>query len=398
MFRITLGLLVCLCTPIAVRAAEPPKAAPLQLPADFDAKAAEYLAARVKVSHFNGVVLVAVDGQPVFRRGYGSANLDYDLPNTPGTKFRVGSVSKQFTDAAILKLEEQGKLAVTDPVGMYVPDCPEAWADVTLLQLMSHTGGIPEYTPKVSRTPGGWSRPYAPRELIDLMRDKPLDFTPGEKWSYSNTGYVLLGMVIEAASGSKYADYLRDTIFAPLGMTDSGVETGPGVLPNRATGYIPSQGKLVPMYLDMSVFYGDGAVYSTADDLILWDRALAANMVLGPAATEKMFTPVKKGYACGWMVDRKFGQARQHHSGHVPGFTTQLARYPDVGMLVVVLSNADQFVVVPMADDLAAIALGEKYQLPKPPEPKKTPKDEKKEWTPCWVADSACQWPGTLLR
>ncbi|HJZ55910.1 MAG TPA: serine hydrolase, partial [Gemmataceae bacterium] len=128
MFRITLGLLVCLCTPIAVRAAEPPKAEPLQLPTDFEAKAAEYVAARVKANQFNGVVLVAVDGQPVFRRGYGLANSDYDIPNTPKTKFRVGSVSKQFTAAAILKLEEQGKLKLTDPVGKYLPDCPQAWA------------------------------------------------------------------------------------------------------------------------------------------------------------------------------------------------------------------------------------------------------------------------------
>ncbi|HJZ59728.1 MAG TPA: serine hydrolase domain-containing protein, partial [Gemmataceae bacterium] len=226
------------------------------------------------------------------------------------------------------------------------------------------------------------SRRYTPEEIIDLVKDRPLDFDPGEKYRYSNTGYVLLGMVIEAVTESAYAKFMQDTIFAPLGMADSGVETGPMVLANRATGYFWSQGKLVPaVSLHMSLFHGDGAVYSTVDDLIVWDRALAANKLLGSAATEKMFTPVKSGYACGWIVDRKFGRARQHHNGRVPGFTTQLVRYPDVGLFVVVLSNADQLLVLPMADDLAAIAFGKKYELPKPPEPEE-PNDGKKDGKP----------------
>ncbi|MBX9583574.1 MAG: beta-lactamase family protein [Gemmataceae bacterium] len=270
-------------------AAAPPD--PVTPPADFAARAEAYMAAQAAVNDFSGVVLVAVDGRPVFRRACGFANRDWDIPNTPDTKFRIASVTKQFTSAAILLLEQQGKLSVSDPVGKHLSDVPVAWADVTLLQLMSHTGGIPNAQPAVALAPGGLARHYRPRQVIDLVKDKPLEFPPGEKWVYSNTGYVLLGMVIEAVGGKDYPRFMREAVLDPLGMADTGVERPRQILRNRATGYVRAGDRVTAPYLSMSWPHAAGAMYSTADDLLRWDRVLAGDRLLGPAARKTMFAP-----------------------------------------------------------------------------------------------------------
>src|SRR5581483_27956 len=354
----------CLLALLLAPPADAP-AGPLALPADFEAKAWEYMDARLLATRFSGAVLVAVDGRPVFRHGYGAANLDHDVPNTPRTKFRIGSLTKQFTAAAVLLLEQQGKLSLSDPVGKHVPDCPKPWAAVTLHQLLTHTAGVPEHTTAAFLKPGGPAVSYTPKAIIDLVKDRELDSAPGEKWKYSNTGYILLGMAIEAASGKSYEAFMREAVFDPLGMADTGVERNGMVLRGRATGYARSGD--VAQYVHMSLPYAAGAMYSTVDDLLLWDRALAANRLLGPGATKTMFTPVKDDYACGVAVRRRFGRAVHEHGGGIPGFVSQMARYPDAGLFVVVVSNNGDASARQTAIDLAAIALGEKYELPQPP-------------------------------
>lgn len=350
---------------------------PVTPPADFAAKAEAYMAAQVAVNDFSGVVLVAVDGRPVFRRAYGLANREWDVPNTPDAVFRLASVTKQFTAAAVLLLEQQGKLAVSDPVGRHLSDVPKAWADVTLLQLMTHTAGIPDAQPALTFAPGGFTRGYRPKQIIDLVKDRPLDGTPGETFRYSNTGYVLLGMVIEAASGREYGAFLKEAIFDPLGMADTAYERPGAVVRRRATGYTGRASGSAP-YLNPTQLYAGGGLVSTADDLLKWDRALAGDHLLGPAAKRTFFAPVKNGYACGVGVGERFGRPMHWHGGALLpfGVRTYLLRHPDAGLCVVVLGNQDWVEPQGIAFDLAAMALGEKYEAPRhkaPPPRRKAP-------------------------
>jgi CubicO group peptidase (beta-lactamase class C family) len=329
------GLLALVSTPADV----PDKS--LTVPADFEAKATEYMTARIRATRFSGVVLVAVDGKPVLRRGYGMANLDHEIPNALTTKFRIGSLTRQFTAAAVLLLEQQGKLTLSDTLGKHVPDCPKAWADVTLHQLLTHTAGVPEHIPQLLK-PGGLATPRTPKELIDLVKEKPLDFTPGEKFKYANSGYILLGMVIESASGKSYESFMREAVFDPLKLADSGVERDGMVLRGRATGYTRGTEPTVAAYVHMGLPYAaGGSMYSSADDLLAWDRALATKKLLGAEATKVMFTPAKDDYACGIVVRKRFGRTAREHGGSIPGFVSAVSSYPEVGLFVVVLSNND---------------------------------------------------------
>src|SRR6478735_11075090 len=173
---------------------------------------------------FMGTVLVAQDGKVLLDKGYGFANLEWEIPNTPTTKFRLGSITKQFTAASILLLEERGKLKIEDPVKKYMPDAPAAWDKVTIFHLLTHTSGIPSFTgfPDYPRREGDT---MTPQQLGDWFRDKPLEFEPGAKWNYSNSGYILLGYLIEKISGQSYSDFVQQNIFTPLGMKDSGYDS-----------------------------------------------------------------------------------------------------------------------------------------------------------------------------
>ncbi len=315
---------------------------------------------------FIGSALIAKDGKVIFEKGYGLANIELDVPNTPGTKFRLGSITKQFTATAILQLQEQGKLSVTDAACKYLAECPESWKAITIHQLLSHTSGIPSYTdgPQFSQ-PKMMRIPLKPVEILMLTKDKPLEFQPGEKWKYDNSGYIFLGVIIEKVSGEKYADYLRKHIFAVLDMHDSGYDDSSVILKNRAQGYRSvTDGFRNADYLDMSLPYAAGSLYSTVDDLYRWDRALYTDKVLTKASREKMWTPVKNDYAYGWGV----GQAHKHkqvaHGGGINGFATFIARYPDDDAVVIVLSNNEQSNAAPIANGLSGILFGDKVELP----------------------------------
>src|ERR1700733_5463335 len=183
---------------------------------------------------FMGSVLVARKSEILLSKGYGLANLEWNIPNSPSTKFRLGSVTKQFTAACILLLEERGKLKVEDPVKKHMPDAPPSWDKVTIYHLLTHTSGIPSFTgfPDYRSTEAA---PTTPEKLVARFRDKPLEFQPGEKWNYSNSGYVLLGYLIEKVSGQKYAAFVQENIFTPLGMKDSGYDSNSAIILHRAS-------------------------------------------------------------------------------------------------------------------------------------------------------------------
>ena len=312
---------------------------------------------------FMGTVLVARDGQVLFSKGYGFANLEWNIPNTPNTKFRLGSVTKQFTAASILMLEERGKLSTGDPVKKHLPDAPAAWDKITIAHLLSHTAGLPNFTafPDYQKL-----EPFAttPAELVARFRDKPLDFEPGEKWSYSNSGYVLLSYLIEKISGEKYEKFVRDNIFTPLGMKDSGYDSNSAVIPHRASGYVSSpNGFENAGFIHMSVPQGAGALYSTTEDLLKWEQGLFGGKLLKAASLEKMTTPVKNNYAFGLQVDAAGGRKVIDHGGGIEGFNTELEYFPEDKLTVVVLGNVNGAAPGDIARKLASVTHGETVKL-----------------------------------
>ena len=336
-------------------------------PQDIAAKADEYLKAHEKVNRFMGSVLVAKGGQVVFEKGYGFASVELNVPNTPATKFRLGSITKQFTATAIMQLQEQGKLNVSDPLCKFIDDCPEAWKPVTVHHLLTHTSGIPSYTsmpdfqqPKFKRVP------LKPLDIAFLTKDKPLEFQPGEKWNYDNTGYVLLGYIVEKVSGEKYADYLRKHIFAPLDMNDSGYDDTRTLLPNRAAGYSRGpDGLRNADFLDMSLPHAAGSLYSTARDLYRWDRALYTEKVLSKKSLAVMFTPVKNDYGYGYMLAPQAGSHKHiGHGGGIDGFSTMISRFPDDDATVIVLSNVESANAGNIARGLVSMLFGLNYEIP----------------------------------
>jgi CubicO group peptidase (beta-lactamase class C family) len=317
----------------------------------------------VTANQFMGTILVARDNQILLDKGYGYANLEWQVPDSPEAKFRLGSMTKQFTAACILLLEERGKLSTDDLVKKYMPDAPAAWDKITIYNLLTHTSGIPNFT-SFPDYRSSEATPTTPAQLVARFRDKPLDFQPGEKWSYSNSGYEVLGYLIERISGENYQKFLQENIFTPLGMNDSGYDSNSAVIPHRASGYAP--GPLGPEnagYIDMTIPFSAGSLYSTTHDLLKWDQALYGGKVLSAAELKKMTTPYKNDYACGLGVVTANGHTAYAHGGGIEGFNTQMAYYPDEKLAVIVLSNINGGAPGQIASQLAAVVHGEKVVL-----------------------------------
>jgi CubicO group peptidase (beta-lactamase class C family) len=335
-----------------------------------------YLQAAQKLHWFTGSVLVARGGQVLLSRGYGMANYELDVPNTPQTKFRLGSVTKQFTSMAIMQLETQGRLKVTDTVKTFFPDYPKG-DKITIRHLLTHTSGVPNFTdlPEYLKA---MTLPTTPLETVAKFKNLPLDFAPGEKWNYSNSGYILLGAIIEKVTGGSYEKFVRENIFRPLGMNDSGYDHAEEIIKNRASGYEYPDDKLANCkYVDMSIPYAAGSLYSTVEDLYKWDRALYTEKLLPKAALEQMFrpfefkgvlsaepAPTKASYAYGWMINSYAGHKEIHHSGGVNGFTTDILRFPDDDACVIVLNNSMTAYTGVVSRSMADYLFGQTVEMP----------------------------------
>ena len=336
--------------------------------ATIDRKVDELLNAHVKVNGFSGTVLLASEGKPLVAKGYGFANIEWQIPNSPQTKFRIGSVTKQFTSMLIMQLREAGKVKLEDSVCAYVAPCPEAWKPVTIHHLLTHTSGIPTYTGIAS-----WREtnmvPKSVDQIVAIVRDLPLEWAPGERYAYNNSGYFLLGVVIEKATGKKYEQALQDMILTPLGMKDTGYDWSKTILPRRASGYAgPGDARTNAAALDMQQPYAAGAMYSTVEDLLRWDQALYTTTLVPEAAKKIMWTPFKSSYAYGWVVPEPgpptFGHQRLAHGGGINGFSSGLIRVPEKKLTSIVLANSETSNAFNVARDLLAIAYGEPYTLP----------------------------------
>ena len=356
--RVVVLLSLCLLVSASVRAQTDVESR--ELAARLDRRLSEMAAAR----RFSGAALVARDGRVLLSKGYGMANYELDVPNTPQTRFRLGSITKQFTAAAVLLLQERGKLSVQDSVCKHVEDCPAAWQNVTVHHLLTHTSGIPSFTsmPEYRQT----SRlPTTIPETMKRFRDKPLEFTPGERFSYSNSGYVLLGHLVEKLSGKTYEEFLRENFFAPAGMTRTGYDHNEEVLPGRASGYVRRDGRLYNAnFLDMSIPHGAGALYSTVEDLYRWDQALHGGKLLSAQTLKAMTTPFLSGYAYGVGVGPHWGFQSVAHGGGIEGFNTHLVRWNEPRTTVVVLSNIENVNTGPISTALARETLADKIVLP----------------------------------
>ncbi len=313
---------------------------------------------------FNGSVLVAQGGKTLLSSGFGMANFEWNIPNAPDTKFRLGSITKQFTAMGVLLLEQQGKLKVSDPVCKFVEPCPAAWKPITIHHILTHTSGIPNFTsfPDYMKT---MALPSPPAETLKRYQDKPLDFDPGTKMSYSNSGYVLLGYIIEKASGVPYDSFIRANILTPLGMNDTGYDWNGDILPRRAAGY-EKQGAVMKnaSFIDMSIPHAAGSMYSTTLDLMKWDAALRAGKLLTPENYRRYFTPEKNNYAYGWTVVKADGVETISHGGGINGFSTMIMRVPSKELVVVTLSNVLPSQAGRLASDLVNLASGK--EAPKP--------------------------------
>lgn len=316
-----------------------------------------------KKNKFNGSVLIGKKGKTLLAKGYGMADYSHDVPNTSTTKFKLASVSKQFTAMAIMILQEKGKLNVDDKLSKYIPDYPNG-DKITLYNLITHTSGITNVT-SLPFFDSVKVMPHTYEQLISYFKNKPLEFEPGTKMSYSNSGYVLLSYIIEKASGKPYGEFMQEAIFKPLGMKNSGLYSNKEVLKNMALGYSETETGVenVP-YIDMSIPSGAGALYSTVEDMYLWDQALYTEKLVKKSSLEKIFTPFKDNYAYGVKVDTYAGHKMINHSGGIEGFATITYRFPDDELYIVILKNIDNQMLFPANKVARAIMLDQKFELP----------------------------------
>lgn len=345
------------------------------VPDPADASRAEavdaYVRGAMEKKHVPGVSIAVVrDGRVVLAKGYGLADAEQDVPATADTVYQLASVTKTFTASAVMMLAGDGKLGLEDKVADRVKGLPDAWKDVTVRHLLTHTSGIKSYT-SVDGFDEMLRRDFAPREILDLVAKEPLEFPPGGRWAYSNTGYFLLGMVIEEASGKPYAEFMAERIFRPLGMSRTRVNDLKAIIPGRARGYGRDGEALVNgEYVSPSQPFSAGALVSTVADLAKWDAALSAGTLLDRATLDAMWTAAKLGgggeadYGLGWQVTTTNGHRTVAHGGGIPGFSTQVARYPDDKLGVIVLTNLEGDHAGGMARGIAALFIPELAEKP----------------------------------
>jgi len=352
----------------APRAAAAPAAAPSKNAAVIDA----LFKGAVKPGEPGLAAIVVRKGQTLYRAAFGLANVELGVALKPDHAFRIGSVTKQFTSAAIMMLAEEGKLAVTDPITKFLPDYPTQGRTITIEHLLTHTSGIQSYT-NMPKWRGMWRQDLSLEALIDLFKNEPMQFAPGEQWRYNNSGYILLGAIIEKASGKRYADFVQERIFTPLGMKNTRYDLTEEIVAQRAAGYDRTGDRIGnARYLSMTQPHAAGALMSTVDDLAKWDAALTAGRVMKPDSLARSFSPYRLAggsdsrYGYGWQISRYEGREVQEHGGGIFGFHAYVVRIPADGVYAAVLSNvsAAEPSAGLLARKAAAIAIGRPHADP----------------------------------
>lgn len=326
---------------------------------------------------FNGSVLVAEKGKVIYKKGFGLADMEWNIPNQPDTKHRLGSITKQFTATLIMQLVEQGKLKLDVPISTYLPDYPKKNGDViTIHHLLTHTSGIPNMTSFPGFLKNVSRNAYSPQQLVNMSADSTLEFKPGERFAYSNSGYLLLGYIIEKVTGRSYEQLLQEKIFTPLKMNNTGYDHHETLLKNRARAYEKKGRSYVNAdFIDMSVPHAAGALYSTVEDLYLWDQALYGNQLLKKENMVLLFTKhIPSGesyYGYGWVIGEiPLGNTGERietigHGGGINGFNTQITRISSDKSFIVLLNNTGGAPLGEMTNAIAAILYDKSYDFPK---------------------------------
>ena len=340
---------------------------------DHAVKIQEVLALAQKYRQFNGSVLVAENGKVIYKGAFGSANMEWNIPNTPDTKFRLGSITKQFTATVIMQLVEQGKIKLDAKLSDYLPEYRKDVGDkVTIHHLLTHTSGIPSYTSQPGFFENVSRNPYKVDEFVQKYASGDLQFEPGSKYTYNNSGYFLLGAIIERVTGKPYEQVLKANIFDPVGMKNTGYDHHATIISKRASGYNKTaDGYINSPYLDMSIPYAAGSLYSTVEDLYLWDQALYTDKLLSAQSKALMYKPFLDNYAYGWVVtNASFMQNNEPvqvitHNGGINGFTTTIVRFPKEKNLIVMLDNTNSDYLDRLSDAIAKIIYNQAYDSPK---------------------------------
>ncbi|SFL67010.1 CubicO group peptidase, beta-lactamase class C family [Paenibacillus sp. 1_12] len=318
--------------------------------------------------YLNGSILIASNGNILVDKGFGLASWEHKIPNTPTNKFRIGSMTKAFTAMCILQLHEKKKLHINDYMDKYLPDYPNG-DQITIYHCLTNTSGIANYT----SFPDFWSRtmrlPSTLHQLIGSFQDRELDFEPGSRFRYSNSGYALLTAIIEIVSGMSYADYISAHICLPLGMVHTGCDNGVKVIADLASGYSFWEEPIHPAYADLSFPLGGYGLYSTTEDLYIWDQALTSSQMLSKELMETMFTSNLGSYACGWMVSDILGRKCVHHYGDISGYFSDFLRFPDDQVTIIFLSNMNVTPVTHLSREIAKTIFEENVSLPIPAVP-----------------------------
>jgi CubicO group peptidase (beta-lactamase class C family) len=333
----------------------------------------DYIQTEMKNRHIPGLsVAVVKDGTPIKIRGYGLANVEHEVPATEHTIYQSGSVGKQFTATLVMMLVEEGKVGLDDPVSKYFPEAPAAWKDITVRHLLTHTSGIPDYE-GAGRV--DLHKNYTENELVKVAAAFPLQFKPSEKWRYSNTNYMLLGILIGRVTGKYHGDYLKERVFQPLHMDTARIISDSDIVPHRAAGYRRAGGVLknqdwVSPTLNRTA---DGCLYFTVLDMIKWDAAQNTEQLLKRSSLEQMWTRAKltggktAGYGFGWALGKANGHTLIEHGGAWQGFTAHIARYVDDRLTVIVLTNlagANPGIIAHKVAELTVPALAPKSEKP----------------------------------
>ena len=323
----------------------------------------QFVSAEMARQHIPGVaLLVSRDGKPVRSQGYGMSNLELQVLVKPETIFQSGSVGKQFTATAVMMLVEEGKVGLEDPLTKYFRDAPATWKKVTVRHLLSHTAGFTDYPKSFD-----FRKDYSEHELLKIVEGIPLAYTPGTSWSYSNLGYLTLGILIHKVTGEFYGDFLQQRIFKPLDMSTTRIINEADIIPNRAAGYRLVKGELKNQEWVSPVLNttADGSLYFSIVDLAKWDAALYTEKLLKKSSLEQMWTvaklsngqPNSGNYGFAWFVGTKNGHHVVEHEGQWQGFETEISRYVDDRLTVVVLTNLGSAKPDKIADRVAEMYL-----------------------------------------
>ena len=329
-----------------------------------DQKIDELLTAYVKENKLNGSVLVAQKGKVIYQKGFGYRNAEEKIPNDVNSIFQIGSITKQITAAVIMELQQEGKLSVQDKLNKYFAGFTNG-DKITIENLLTHTSGIYNYTNDTTIMKSDVTRHYSQQEMVTLFSKYPSDFEPGTKWNYSNSAYSLLGYIIEKVEKKPYEKVVRERIFQPLGMINSGFDFINLSSPNKTKGYFSLTPTPLPApIVDSTIAYSAGAVYTTVGDLYKWEQSISTNKILKPESWKAVFTPFKNKYGYGWSIDTLYGKQTTAHSGGIHGFSSYILRFPADELAIIVFDNSSSNALSKISRSVAAIVFNQPYQIP----------------------------------